>query len=53
MKKDGILLKTSSECPYDTCCFFYEKDKLSEEEAQKGESWIYTVVSKMHELKEV
>lgn len=53
MKKDGILLKTSSECPYDTCCFFYEKDKLSEEEAQKVESWIYTVVSKMHELKEV
>ena len=53
MKKDGILLKTSSECPYDTCCFFYDASSLNDEETETVKKWIDTVVSKMHELKEV
>ena len=52
LKKDGILLRTSSECPYDTCCFFYDASSLSEEQLTKVENWISTIAVKMNETKE-
>ncbi len=53
MKKDDILIRTSSECPYDTCCFFYDTSVLNETQVRKVEEWIRIVVDKMHTLKEV
>ena len=52
LKKDGILLRTSSECPYDTCCFFYDASSLSEEQLTKVENWISAIAVKMNETKE-
>ena len=47
LKKDGILLRTSSECPYDTCCFFYNEDELNEQGKEKVMSWIEQIVDRL------
>lgn len=47
LKKDGILLRTSSECPYDTCCFFYNEDELNEQDREKVLSWIERIVDRL------
>jgi hypothetical protein len=52
LKKDGILLRASSECPYDTCCFFYDASSLSEGQLTKVENWISAIAVKMNETKE-
>ena len=46
--KDGILVRTSSENPYDGLSFFYEPNKMSEEEVKKIENWVDTVVKELH-----
>ena len=46
--KDGILVRTSSESPYDGLSFFYEPSKMSEEDVRKVEKWIDAVVSELH-----
>lgn len=46
--KDGILVRTSSESPYDGLSFFYEPPKMSEEDVHKVEKWIDAVVSELH-----
>ena len=51
LKKDGILLRTSSECPYDTCCFFYDASSLSEGQLAKVQEWITAIAAKMNERK--
>lgn len=49
LKKDGILLRTSSECPYDTCCFYYNEEELDEPDRDKVVSWIDAIVDRLHE----
>ena len=49
LKKDGILLRTSSECPYDTCCFFYNEEELDEKGKEKVTAWIDSIVARLHE----
>ena len=39
LKKDGILIRTSSESPYDGCSFYYDPAPLSEAEIQKVKDW--------------
>lgn len=51
LKKDGILVRTSSESPYDCCSFFYNPTKMTPDEAAKVRSWIDTVVEKLHEVR--
>ena len=51
LKKDGILLRTSSECPYDRCCFFYDASSLSEGQLAKVQEWITAIAAKMNERK--
>ena len=46
--KDGILVRTSSESPYDGQSFFYEPAKMSAEDVKKIEDWIETVVKELH-----
>lgn len=45
--KNGILVRTSSESPYDGLSFFYEPQKMSEEDVHKVEKWIDAVVSEL------
>lgn len=52
VKKDGILLNTSSESPYDYCSFWYEPAKMSEEDVKRVEGWIDAVVKELHKRKE-
>lgn len=47
-RKDGILVRTSSESPYDTCSFFYNPTKMEPEEAEKVKTWIDEVITKLH-----
>ena len=51
LKKDGILIRTSSECPYDSCCFFYNETELTQEQINQVREWIEAIVCKMHESK--
>lgn len=46
--KEGILVRTSSESPYDGLSFFYEPQKMSEADAKKVEVWINAVVTELH-----
>lgn len=45
-RKDGILIRTSSECPYDCCAIFYEPSKMTEQEVEKTEEWIRKFLEK-------
>lgn len=51
LKKEGILLRTSSECPYDTCCFFYNENELDDAGREKVTSWINGVVDRLYEVR--
>ena len=45
LKKDGILLKTSSTCPYDCCCLVYQPNELTKDQTQMLEGWIAQLTS--------
>ena len=51
LKKDEILIRTSSECPYDSCCFFYNENELNDQQLAQVRNWIEAIVCKMHESK--
>lgn len=46
-KKDGLLVRMSSESAYDQCCFVYDPEKMTSSEIQKVQSWITTVVAEL------
>lgn len=46
-KKDGLLVRMSSESAYDQCCFVYDPTKMSEAEVEKVKGWINAVVSEL------
>ena len=48
-KKDGILVRMSSESAYDQCCFVYDPGKLSDEEVDKVKGWIDAVVDTLRQ----
>lgn len=47
-KKDGLLVRMSSESAYDQCCFVYDPQKMTEDEIGKVLSWIEQVVTELH-----
>lgn len=47
-RKDGLLVRMSSECVTDCCCFHYEAAKLSPEDDAKIRGWIDQIVSELH-----
>ncbi len=47
-KKDGLLVRMSSESAYDQCCFVYDPRNMSPEEIAKVEGWIDQVVAELH-----
>jgi hypothetical protein len=47
-KKDGLLVRMSSESAYDQCCFVYDPQTMTEEEVAKVQGWIDQVVTELH-----
>ena len=46
-KKDGILIRMSSESAYDQCCFVYNPNDLTPEEIAKVQGWLTDVVAEL------
>lgn len=40
-KKDGIILRTSSTCPYDCCCLVYHPKEMTETQLLTIEKWMH------------
>ena len=47
-RKEGILVRMSSECVTDFCCFHYDAANLSQEEITKIKGWIQIIVTELH-----
>ena len=47
-RKDGVLVRMSSECVTDCCCFHYDAKTLSPEDVEKVKGWIQTIVTELH-----
>lgn len=46
-RKDGLLIRMSSESAYDQCCFVYDPKSMSEDEVTKVKGWINQVVNEL------
>ena len=47
-RKDGILVRMSSECVTDCCCFHYDAANMGPEEIEKVKAWISQIVAELH-----
>lgn len=47
-RKDGLLVRMSSECITDFCCFHYDPTAMTEEEVNKVKGWINQIVTELH-----
>lgn len=47
-RKNGILVRMSSECVTDDCCFHYDAANMPEEDVAQVKQWIDMIVSEMH-----
>lgn len=47
-KKDGLLVRMSSESAYDQCCFVYDPQSMTDAEVEKVKGWINDVVAELH-----
>jgi hypothetical protein len=47
-RKDGILVRMSSECVTDCCCFHYDRANMAPEDVEKVKSWIAQVTEELH-----
>lgn len=52
-RKDGLLVRMSSECVTDCCCFHYDPTTMSEADVDKVKGWISNIVAHLHERKPV
>ncbi len=47
-RKDGLLVRMSSECVTDDCCFHYDAKNMSPEDVEKVKGWIQEIVTELH-----
>ena len=47
-RKDGILVRMSSECVTDCCCFHYDESALPAGDVEKIKGWIDAITTEMH-----
>lgn len=47
-RKNGILVRMSSECVTDDCCFHYDAANMKEEEISQVKAWIQQIVTELH-----
>ncbi len=52
-RRDGLLVRMSSECITDCCCLHYDPASMSEEDAGKVKGWIDAIVAELHRRKPV
>ena len=48
-RKDGLLVRMSSECVTDCCCFHYDAKSMAPEDVEKVKGWIDAVVEELHQ----
>ncbi len=47
-RKEGLLVRMSSECVTDCCCFHYDEKNLSPEDCERIRGWIIQVTEELH-----
>ena len=47
-RKDGILVRMSSECVTDECCFHFDPASMTEEQAAQVRAWLREIVEELH-----
>ena len=47
-RKNGILVRMSSECVTDECCFHYDPKTMSDDELAAVKGWLDSVVTELH-----
>ena len=47
-RKDGLLVRMSSECVTDECCFHYDPRPMSASQVETVRGWLSAVVSELH-----
>ena len=47
-RKNGLLVRMSSECVTDACCFHYDPRSMSEEEQSMVRGWLEAVAAELH-----
>ena len=47
-RKNGVLVRMSSECITDCCCFHYDPTSMTEAEVADVKSWIQAIVAELH-----
>ena len=47
-RKNGLLVRMSSECVTDECCFPYDPKAMSEAEVSAVKEWLNAVVAELH-----
>lgn len=47
-RKDRLLVRMSSECVTDCCCFHYDEKNLAPEDVEKIKGWIGEIVAELH-----
>lgn len=47
-RKDGILVRMSSECVTDDCCLHYDEANMPKEDVEKVKGWINEIVAELH-----
>ena len=47
-RKGGILVRMSSECVTDDCCFHYDEVSMAPEEVDTVKGWIEAIVTELH-----
>lgn len=50
-RKDNLLVRMSSECITDFCCFHYDPSTMSDAEVEKVKGWLNTIVEELHQRK--
>lgn len=50
-RKNGTLVRMSSECVTDCCCFHYDPSSMIEEEVANVKDWIGQIVAELHARK--
>lgn len=47
-RKNGLLVRMSSECVTDECCFHFDPRTMTEEETATVRSWLDAVAAELH-----
>ena len=47
-RKNNILVRMSSECVTDDCCFHYDEANMPAEDVEKVKGWINEIVAELH-----